>query len=69
MKPRDPNCGGRHYTADVSADTSPVLYPLFAQVFTSRSRRQPVGTGKAQIRWSIDPNRRRVRWLSASRSQ
>jgi hypothetical protein len=24
---------------------------------------QPVGNGRAQIRWSIDPNRRRVRWL------
>jgi hypothetical protein len=31
--------------------------------------RQPVGTGNAQIRWSIDPNSRRVRWLSASISQ
>ena len=31
--------------------------------------RQPAGTGKAQIRWSIDPNRRRVRWLSANSSQ
>ena len=31
--------------------------------------RQPVGTGRAQIRRSIDPNRRRVRWLSASNSQ
>jgi hypothetical protein len=25
------------------------------------SRRQPVGTGSAQIRWSIAPNKRRVR--------
>ena len=31
--------------------------------------RQPAGTGSAQIRWSIAPNSRRVRWLSASRSQ
>ena len=31
--------------------------------------RQPAGTGSAQIRWSIAPNRRRVRWLSASSSQ
>ena len=30
---------------------------------------QPVGTGSAQIRWSIAPNSRRVRWLSARRSQ
>ena len=30
---------------------------------------QPVGTGRAQIRWSIVPNRRRVRWLSAKKSQ
>ena len=41
------------------------LCPLFAQTFTGNSRRQPVGTGSAQIRRSIDPNRRRVRWLSA----
>ena len=31
--------------------------------------RQPAGTGSAQIRGSIAPNRRRVRWLSASNSQ
>jgi hypothetical protein len=66
--PRDPNCGGRHCTADVSGDTSLALYSLFAEIFTGNSRRQPVGTDKAQIRWS-DPNRRRFRWLSASRSQ
>ena len=29
--------------------------------------RQPVETGRAQIRRSIDPNSRRVRWLSAVR--
>jgi hypothetical protein len=31
--------------------------------------RRPVGTGSAQIRWSIDPNSCRVRWLSANSSQ
>jgi len=31
--------------------------------------RQPVGTGSGQIRRSIAPNSRRVRWLSASKSQ
>ena len=31
--------------------------------------RQPIGTRSAQIRWSIAPNRHRIRWLSASRSQ
>ena len=47
--------------------------PHIAPCRRPRSRdaigRQPAGTGSAQIRWSIAPNSRRVRWLSASRSQ
>ena len=52
------------------SDTSPVLLPLFASRRSpAASAHQPVGTGSAQIRRSIAPNRRSVRWLSASRSQ
>jgi len=47
----------RHFS-----DTSPALRPFFAQPYTvTATARQPVGTGSAQIRWSIDPNSRRVR--------
>ena len=44
------------------SDTSPVLLPLVAPpIVFGGLVRQPVGTGNAPIRWSIDPNRRRVR--------
>ena len=67
--PGGPNCDARHDAPDILTDTSPAFRPLFAHGLRQTLARQPVGTGSAQIRWSIDPNSRRVRWLSASRSQ
>src|SRR5712691_10833828 len=50
------------------SDTAPTLIPQL-QILQPQSGCYPLGTGSAQIRRSIDPNRRRVRWLSASNSQ
>src|SRR5215472_10382241 len=82
--PNEPNCSSSHQLPtqeplrrtrvdvqlteiSVPTDTAPCL-SLFSPA-ASLDARQPVGTGSAQIRRSIVPKRRRVRWLSASNSQ
>jgi hypothetical protein len=58
--PVAPNCDARHDAPDILTDKSPAFRPLFAHGLRPRAG-QPVGTGSAQIRRSIDPNSRRVR--------
>ena len=57
-----PNCGARHDATDILTDTSPAFRPHLRVQPPVTHARQPVGTGSAQIRWSIAPNSRRVRW-------
>jgi hypothetical protein len=58
--PVGPNCDARHDAPDILTDTSPAFPPLFAHGLWQRSPVNQVGTGSAQIRWSIAPNKRRV---------
>ena len=58
---RAPRTFRRHRSSRVSSFCQAGVLALAA--------RQPARTGSAQIRCSIAPNRRRVRWLSASNSQ
>ena len=64
------NLTGRGLVLGHFSDTSPCLCSILRQTCSGvPSAHQPIVTGSAQIRWSIAPNRRRVRWLSASNSQ
>jgi hypothetical protein len=56
-----PNRHARRDVADALTDTSSAFRPFFAHGLGRRSARQPVGTGSAQIRQSIDANKRRVK--------
>ena len=66
---RGMNSEGNGAFPGIVSNTSPLLCLSFAGFPRSAVARQPVGTGSAQIRRSIAPNSRRVKWLSASRSQ
>jgi len=49
------------------SDTSTVNSPLLSRLVSPPCHAYPSGSGKASIRRSMLPNRRRVRWLSAKR--
>ena len=64
-------CGGPEARAPRTfrRHRSPLVSSFCQAGVLALAARQPAGTGSAQIRCSIAPNRRRVRWLSASNSQ
>jgi hypothetical protein len=51
------------------SDTLPSHPPFFQPVSFPAAPAYPVGSGSAQMRRSVAANTRRVRWLSANRSQ